>query len=181
MRAAPASEVAQVDADAFRGVLGRFPAGVTVVTVDVDGQRKGMTASAFASVSLDPPLVLVCVDKGARTHDKVQGAGAFGVNILARDQKDRSDRFAGIVDEPAEPFEAYPVREGPTGSPLFEDALAVLDTEVHRAVDAGDHTIFVGRVLEADLQRPSAVPLVYEDRSYHQLAPLDASFREGDT
>lgn len=179
MATAPLSQEAGVDPDTFRSVLGRFPAGVTVVTVDVDGEPKGMTASAFASVSLDPPLVLVSIAQNARTHDKVLAAEGFGVNVLATDQQPRSDRFAGVTEEPEHPFETYPTREGSAGNPLFGDALAVLDTELYDAIEAGDHTIFVGRVVEGELQRPEADPLVYEDRSYHALAPLDAN-REGD-
>lgn len=157
-----------VDKETFKDLMSRFPAGVTVVTTDHDGTRHGLTVSAFASVSLSPPLVLACVDVDAFSHDLIAGSKRFGVSFLADDQEAISNRFAGL-DDVEDRFEGLETSTLETGAPLLDDALAWMDCSVHEAVPAGDHTIFVGRVEAAKLLVPDARPLVYWGRGYFGL------------
>lgn len=134
-------------ADDFKAALGRFASGVTVVTVaDSDGDH-GMTASAFTSLSLDPPLVLVCVTKGNATHDKLSAASGFGVNILGREQVSVSNRFAGWWKEGVSKWADLEVSRGDaSGAALIGGSLACLDCTSWSTADGGDHTIFIGKV-----------------------------------
>ena len=128
--------------------FGAFMTGVTLVTsFDGSGRPVGFTANSFTSVSLSPPLLLVCVAKGARSHAAMIDARAFAVNILAEDQKDVSNTFARPVEDR---FAAVSWRPGPLGSPLVAGAAAWFDCELERAIDAGDHTILLGRVVAFD-------------------------------
>lgn len=163
-----------VDESTFKDLMARFPAGVTVVTTERDGQRHGLTVSAFASVSLDPPLVLACIDVDAESHDMIADSGVYGVSFLSEKQADLSDRFAGFhdVDDRFEGIEATTLQ---TGAPLLADALAVADCTVEKAVEAGDHTIFVGRVEAAAINRPTALPLAFWNRGYRRLEDLPES------
>lgn len=157
-----------VDAETFKDLMARFPAGVTVVTTEVDGRRYGLTVSAFASVSLDPPLVLVCIDRGAESHDRIEESGVFAVSFLGEDQADLSDRFAGFHDVD-DRFEGIATTTRSTGAPLLKEAVAHADCRVEHAADGGDHTIFVGRVQEGRVLRPEARPLAFWNRGYHRL------------
>lgn len=135
----------------LRRGFGAFATGVTVVTVG-GSVTHGMTTNSFTSVSLDPPLLLVCVDREALMHAKLAAAGSFGVSVLAADQEDVARHFAnqwrpeGIVQ--FEPFEWRPGRL--TGAPLLGGAVAHFECTVWQTYDGGDHTIFVGRVLSLD-------------------------------
>jgi flavin reductase (DIM6/NTAB) family NADH-FMN oxidoreductase RutF len=149
-------------------VLGQWPTGVTLVTTLVEGQRYGVTASSFSSVSLDPPLVSVCLARTAFAHDLVRDVGSFGVTILGKDHADLGQRFARY--EPG--VDRFAEREwvtATTGSPLLADALGWLDCRVVHAYDGGDHTIFVGEVLAADTPRTTS-PLLYHSRTWGQFA-----------
>ena len=128
-----------------------------------------MTLSAFSSVSLDPPLVLACVEKKAHTLPAIQESGVFAINVLASDQRELSKRFATDGNE-AVRFEGLACRVGPTGAPWLPGALAVLDCRVGAAHDAGDHVIYVGEVLATDFAE-GREPLLYFDASYRSLAP----------
>lgn len=157
-----------VDAATFRAVLGQWPTGVTVVTTLVDGQRYGVTASSFSSVSLDPPLVSVCLARTAFAHDLVHGAGFFGVTILGKDHAELGQRFARY--EPgADRFEGQDWVSAHTGAPLLGDALGWLDCTIVNAYDGGDHTIFIGEVLAADTPKTTS-PLLYHSRTWGQFA-----------
>ena len=157
-----------IHAECFKRVLGSFASGVTVVTTrDAGGQPKGMTVSAFCSVSLDPPLVLVCIDLKAECLPDLRRTGRFAVNILDQGQREISRRFA-VKD--VDRFEGVPVREGATGLPLLEGALGVLECRVVGEHPAGDHTIFVGEV-EATAVEPEA-PLLHFRGRYGAFAPL---------
>ncbi|MEX0952213.1 MAG: flavin reductase [Nitriliruptoraceae bacterium] len=136
------------DTTAFRDVLGRFPTGVTVLTTEVDGTPHGMTVNAFTSVSLDPPLVLVCVEETAVMAGLLDRSGRFGVSVLAADQVARSVWFADS-DRPtgADAFAGIPVARSETGVPLLADAVAWLDCRIHAVHDGGDHRIVVGEVV----------------------------------
>ena len=155
-----------VDPADFRSALGQFAAGVTVVTTrDEQGRSLGLTVTAFAAVSLEPPLVLVCVDHRSETHAGFRHAGLFGVSILAEGQEEVSRRFAGGG---AGKFKGVDLEKGETGVPLIPGALAHLECRVSATHLAGDHTIYVGEVVSARV-RPGR-PLLYHDRDYRRLA-----------
>ena len=154
-----------LDPATFRSVLGRFASGITVVTaVDEDGEDQGMTVSAFCSASLDPPLVLACVDHTAAMHPLLQRVTHFAVNILSAGQEALSRRFA---EPELDPFDGVGYRRGTNGAALIDDALAHLECRVVDRREAGDHTIVVGRVESAVSYQGR--PLVYYRGGYTQL------------
>src|SRR5436305_2173365 len=125
----------------FRKALGSFATGVTVITVDYEGEVHGMTANAFSSVSLDPPLVLVCVDQRARTHAHLHARKRFGVNVLAEDQQAISQYYAnpGRDYNRAEQEAGARFDRTSHGTPVLHNALAYLECRLHTAQEAGDH------------------------------------------
>ena len=149
--------------DEFKQALGHRAAGVTIVTTRCGERVHGMTVSAFAEVSLEPPLVLICADRSSNTLPLIQESGVFAVNLLARDQAELSNRFASKRDEWRR-FEGLEVDRGVTGSPLLRGVVANLDCRVVAAHEHGDHVVYVGLVLEArTFERP---PLVYSRGRY---------------
>lgn len=150
-----------VTPDEFRSALGRFATGVTVITVETaTGDVHGMTASAFCSVSLRPPLVLVCIDHLAETYLHVRERGQFGVSILKEEQEALSEFFADPERNPDAGYRlGVQYRQMQSGVPVLTNALANLDCSVVDAYGAGDHTIFVGEVREVLVGE--GVPLVY--------------------
>jgi flavin reductase (DIM6/NTAB) family NADH-FMN oxidoreductase RutF len=151
----------------FRAALRSFAAGVTVVTTrDREGRPSGLTASAFTSVSLDPPLVLVCVDHAATAHPDLRDRGWFAINVLRREQEALSRRFAVSGGDK---FRGVPCHEGRTGLPLLDDALATLECRIVDTHEAGDHTIFIGQVESASVA--DGRPLVHFHGGYHSLTP----------
>lgn len=164
---------AGVDPDTYRDALARFPAGVTVVTTEDDGQPRGLTVSAFSSVSLDPSIVAVNVSRGSRNHEALVEGEAFAVSVLAEDQQEVGTRFADPDVPVEERFDGVGTRQLQTGSPVLEDALVQLDAVVHDTVRAGDHTVVLGRVVAAEVPRPDARPLAYWDRDYRGVVPLE--------
>lgn len=152
----------------FRDVMGRFATGVTVVTTASDDVTRAMTANAVSSLSLDPLLLLVCVQHSASIHDVLIDAGVFAVNILAGDQLELSQLFAsrGEFDEP---MGGVSYRSGQTGAPLLDGVLAWVDCEVHERLDGGDHSIFVGRAVDFSIARPDAPPLLFYGGGYFSL------------
>ena len=158
-----------IDAKEYRGIIGQFATGVTVITTAVDGWLHGMTANAITSVSLDPLLLLVCVDKEAHTHDHLSRAGAFAVSILAEDQQDLSQTFA-TANKPEEGrLQGVRYRIGENGAPIIDGCLASIQCEVTERTDAGDHTVFFGRVLDATAGRDTP-PLLFYQGTYRQLS-----------
>ena len=154
-----------IDPDSFRATLGRFASGVTVVTTRADdGRDHGMTVSAFCSLSLDPPLVLVCVAHDASLHPLLQPGRALAVNILAAGQEALSRRFSG--SDPNR-FDGIGFTRGRTGAALLDDTLAYLDCRIERLAEGGDHTIAICRVESTDV-RPER-PLLYYRGGYAQL------------
>jgi flavin reductase (DIM6/NTAB) family NADH-FMN oxidoreductase RutF len=152
----------------FRRVLGHWATGVTIIaTVTPAGEPCGLTANAFASVSLEPPLVLVCLEHGADTCAALLNADVFSVNFLSADSEAISRRFAGS-DVPGK-FRDVTYRRGASGAPILEDALAWVDCRVHATHESGDHTIFVGAVLDAGAR--DGDPLLYFRGRYGRLAP----------
>jgi flavin reductase (DIM6/NTAB) family NADH-FMN oxidoreductase RutF len=151
-----------VDADQFRQLLGRFATGVTVVTArSASGAPLGMTASSLASVSLDPPLVLVAVDRRNDMHDALKTAPHFAINILTADQEILSRRFAST--DPNR-FDGVGYREGRNGLPLLNDVVAHIECAMHGAVPGGDHTVYFGLVTGGDVTE--ARPLIYYRSGY---------------
>jgi flavin reductase (DIM6/NTAB) family NADH-FMN oxidoreductase RutF len=153
--------------EAFRRACGRFATGVTVVTVmDRQGRPQGFTANSFTSVSLNPPLILVCVDLRARILDFLHEGSVFNINVLRATQRELSvrfatpaeDRFAGVAWSPSA-----------AGAPRLEGALSLLECCVERVLTEGDHVIVVGRVL--DVEADEGEPLVYFGGAYRALAP----------
>jgi len=157
----------------FRSVASRFATGLTVVTTVADGVDHAMTANSFTSVSLDPLLVLVCVERNTRFHDAVLTSGAWAVSVLDEDAEATAVWFATKGRPLAGQLDRVGHRPGPaTGCALLDDALAWLECATWRTYPGGDHTIVVGEVLGAQ-QRPDPVPgpLVYHRRRYHRLGP----------
>lgn len=163
----------------FRNALGRFATGITVITMcapTAEGDEAsngqdgiyGLTVNAFMSVSLDPPLVAVSIDKRARAHATLLGAERFGVSVLAEGQQRLSDAFAGRpVQPPDQPFERF------AGFPVLRGALAQLVLSTHQVHSAGDHTIFIGKV-EA-LRYGEGQPLLFSQGRYEQLPAAQPS------
>jgi len=151
----------------FRRALAQFASGVTAVTTrDGSGRPLGLTVTAFSSVSLEPPLVLICVDERSETHAGFRDSGLFGVSVLAEGQEEISRRFAG--SGPAK-FETTELVAGSTGVPLVAGALAYLECRVVAAHAAGDHTIYVGEIVV--LTAREGRPLVYNQGRYRRLEP----------
>jgi flavin reductase ActVB len=154
-----------VNPDLFRAALSRFPSGVTVVTSRGSaGDLHGITVSAFCSVSLEPPLVLVCIENTAGSYGALKESGIFIVNILGRGQDDVSERFSLPYPDR---FEGVPSRVGIGDVPILETALVVLECRLRDAFDGGDHTIFVGEVESASIR--DGEPLVYFHGNYRDL------------
>lgn len=154
-----------IEKQEFRRVLGHFAAGVTVLTtVGEDGCPYGLTATAFTSVSLAPPLVLVCVDKGADSYPHFQASGVFAVNFVRVDHEHLSRHFAVSGGDK---FTEVVFRHGVTGAPVLADALGYLECRIVQIVAGGDHTIFLGQVEAADAHEGE--PLLYYRGSYRRL------------
>lgn len=157
-----------IEPSEFRRVMGHFPSGVTIVTsLKADGSPCGLTVNAFCSVSLDPPLVLVCVEEEAGSLMCMRRAGVYAVNVLAADAETLSRRFSTWDTE--DKFSGIAYREESTGAPVLDDALAWADCEITDAIGAGDHMILIGQVLSADAREGR--PLVYYRGGYGQFEP----------
>ena len=140
----------------FRDVIGHFASGVTVVTTVHEGARYGTTASAISSLSLEPPMLLICMNKSSSTGRAVADAGRFAVNILSEDQPDAAMRFARKGDDK---FKGIPVADGLWGEPLLEDALATLECRIVEEATGGTHTVFLAEVDRASSR--AGAPLAY--------------------
>ena len=160
-----------VSSEALRTTMRLWSCGVTVVTT-ADGEvRSGMTASSFTSISIDPPLILVCLHKEAYTTKLVEKAGVFGVSILGEDQAELSAQFAGYTELPegADRFYNVETFQKETGSPLLTSAIGWLDCKCYGIQDGGTHLIFVGEVLATGRKDDPIWPLVYHNRAYRQF------------
>ena len=156
-----------IDPDAFRATLGRFAAGVTVLTArDPDGRDHGMTVSAFCSLSLEPPLVLACVDRAASMHPLFAPGAPFVVNVLAAGQEALSRRFA--TGDPSDRFAGVGYERTGGGAARLDGVLAWLECRVHALYDGGDHTVVVGAVEDSGT-RDDARPLLYYRGGYASL------------
>lgn len=154
-----------INRDEFRHALGHFASGVTIITTkDASGHKHGITVSAFASVSLEPPLILICIDKYTGSHHAFEENEFFCVNILREDQQQYSDYFASHRDDK---FDRFAWRENENGVPVLIDVLVNLECRRVNAHDNGDHTIFVGAVERSTVGEGS--PLVYWHGNYRNL------------
>ena len=161
-----------VDENGFKRALGQFASGVTIVTTrDRWGEPIGLTVSAFCSASLEPPLVLVCIDERSSAASAIGESGRFGVSLLAEHQEDLSKRFAQPGDGK---FVGLELIRRPTGTTLIPEALAQLDCRLVAPHAAGDHTLFVGEVEYVDVN--PGRPLLYHAAGYRRLghSPEDA-------
>lgn len=149
----------------FRQALGRFASGVTVITTKHLDQHHGTTVSSFCSLSLNPPLVLVCIDLNATIHDLIVESGVFGVNILAEHAEPLSRHFARRIPDK---FSEVSYRVGHLGVPLLEDALASLECRVTAQHEGGDHSIFIGEVVALNTQ-PHEHPLLFYRSTYGRI------------
>ena len=169
-----ATETAAIDSNTYRDVLGRFVTGVTVITsasATADGiQPWGTTVNAFTSVSLDPPLVLICVGRERSIHPVIAQAGRFAVNILAEESQGLSDCFAGAPSPlPRSAFCGASYSLSPAGLPILEAGVAHLECDVKQTLDAGDHTIYLGHVTGLGLSEVHPLPLLYYRGRYLRI------------
>jgi flavin reductase (DIM6/NTAB) family NADH-FMN oxidoreductase RutF len=154
-----------VSTDTFKAAMRRFATGVTIVTTRTGETIHGFTVNAFASVTADPPTVLICVNKTARAHPIIAESGGFAVNILGLEHQHVAETF--MTAEPHERFNAIAHRNGPSGSPILDGMLAYVDCSVEQEITSGTHTIFIGRVLESGEREGE--PLGYFDRAYRNF------------
>jgi len=153
-----------VDDAQFKLAMSHFASGVTVVTTEQDGTPYGMTVAAFSSLSLHPPLVLICIEKSVRTHEAIATAGKFGVSILNQSQTDVSNRFASRSEDK---FSGIATHRGTSGVPLIDGAITTLECSLREQFAGGDHSIFVGVVVA--IETAEGVPLVYYRSGYREL------------
>jgi len=153
-----------IDEGHFKLALSHFASGVTVVTTAHDGRQYGMTVASFASLSLHPPLVLVCIERSVKTHDAIAAAGKYGVSILSRTQAGISSKFASRSDDK---FNGVELIEGDLDVPLIAGALTAIECRVYDQLPGGDHTIFIGEVLKIHTQEGD--PLLYFRSGYREM------------
>jgi flavin reductase (DIM6/NTAB) family NADH-FMN oxidoreductase RutF len=154
-----------IDQAEFRHILGHFASGVAIVTTHHAGSCHGTTVSSFCSLSLKPPLVLVCIDHTSTSHDLIMASSAFGVNILAEQGEWLSRHFASRAQAK---FSDVPHQLGQTGVPLLEEAIATLECRVVAHYPGGDHSIFIGEVITASAHQDRQ-PLLYFRSRYNRL------------
>ncbi len=153
----------------LRKMRGLFAGGVTVVTTVHEGQLRGITVSAFASISLEPPLVLISVANETESREWIEASGVFAVNILSDEQEFLSERFAARAPIVNARFDGVPYDTAVTGAPILTGSLAWYDCRVEATYPGGDHTIFIGRVEAVDLGAEGKQPLLYFANRYAGL------------
>ncbi len=155
----------------LRIAMRSWSAGVTVVTAQHEGRRHGMTVNSFTSISIDPALIIISLQKNTKTHEFVTKSGAFGLTMLSARQTQISDLFAGRVPEVEDRFEGLHTETLVTGSPLLAGGLAWLDCRIQQMVDAGSNTLIIAEVVAARSLSEEA-PLVYHNRGYWTVSKL---------
>jgi flavin reductase (DIM6/NTAB) family NADH-FMN oxidoreductase RutF len=158
-----------IDRDQFKEVVSKFASGVTIVTTADERGFHGVTVSSFCSLSLDPPLVLVCIDRSIQSHELITSAPTFAVNILSRGQTFLAEQFSGQTPLADPKFSRVPHRMSESGIPLISDAVAWLECDAWRSYEGGDHTIFVGQPIRGELGEQDD-PLIYFDREFTELS-----------
>ena len=158
-----------LDSRGFRDIWGNFATGVTVITTNVDGWLHGMTANGVVSVSLDPLLMIVSVDKNTRCHGQLHAAKKFGVSFLGEEQEAVSSVFAKRGDPEQGTLRGIPFHAGPHGTPLLDGAIAYLECKVADVLPGGDHDLFVGEALGGEIIRADAAPLLFFRGKYRKI------------
>lgn len=162
-----------ISSESYREVLRHFPSGVTIVAIKAGEERHGLTVSAFASVSPEPPLITIMVDHRHKAYELMERDGAvFAVSILHQDQTELSNRFAWLKDE--DRFAEGQWETAVTGAPVLGDALGWLDCTIYDRIAAGTHTLYIGEVQAAECPRADESPLVYWNRGYRTLSGGDS-------
>ena len=157
-----------VDPDTFKNALASWASGVTVLTTEHEGQVYGITASSFSTLSMDPLLVLVCIQNGNHLERMVPASGKFAVSVLASDQGAVSNHFAVSGRDPGPELDGFETFTDQTGCPIVTGSIAHLDCELESVLPGGDHVIALGRVVGA-ASDPKKEPLLYFRRDYHGL------------
>lgn len=151
-----------MDDQAFRQAMGKFTTGVTVITTKANGEIHGMTANAFMSVSLNPKLILISIDEKANMKKYVETAGKFAISILSNTQKEMSAYFAGQIKEKRTiEFDIF------NEMPVIKNAITYVTCTVNKSVQAGDHTLFIGKVTDSAVR--SGGPLIFYEGKYKEL------------
>jgi flavin reductase (DIM6/NTAB) family NADH-FMN oxidoreductase RutF len=158
-----------IDTPRFRQVIGHFATGVTVITTAVDGWLHGMTANAITSVSLEPLLLLICVEKSANMHGQLAKTKRFAVNVLSEKQEDISRIFAATTEPEEGRLQGVAFTTGPNGAPLIDNCLAYISCEIAVEHHGGDHTIFIASVTEGEVASEGR-PLLFYRGGYRQMA-----------
>jgi flavin reductase (DIM6/NTAB) family NADH-FMN oxidoreductase RutF len=166
-------EARTLTADEFRDVMGHFASGVTVITVAGEGRAYGTTASAVTSLSLDPPMLLICMNKQSETGRAVAASRRFAVNILGANQADLAQRFA---QKGGDKFAGVPVSDGSWGEPLFDEALATLECVVTEETSGGTHYVFLAEVVSGSAR--GGAPLAYFRGEFGRLELTREQFEE---
>jgi len=157
----------------FRTTMGQFCTGVVVATAAAsgpDGEPAGFVAQSFVSLSLDPPLIAICPAKSSSSWPKLRAAGAFCVNMLHAGQVDLCTQFA---QSGGDKFKGVDWRPGSTGAPILAESLAWIECQLHDEVEAGDHTIAIGRVVGYERTAPAADPLLFFRGAYGSFSKVD--------
>ena len=146
--------------------------GVAIVTTKFEASMHGMTVNSFTSISLDPPRVLISIDKETRTHHLIEQSNSFTVTLLSADQKEISERFAGDFEENKDRFDGIDTSISPLGNQILLGGLAYFDCNSFDSFDAGSHTVFIADVIQSgilDSMESDQIPLIYFNRGYHQI------------
>ncbi len=162
-------DIPAVQGDELREAMRLFASGVTIVTAEQDGVQYGITVSSFASVSLEPPTVMVCIYNQSSIAGTIIESEHFAVHILGEEQEILSNLFASSIPG-EEKYEGLVISQGTSGAPLLDDALAVLDCVLTQTLAVGTHTVMFGRVVHAVTRPDNGWPLLYYNRAYRTLA-----------
>ena len=157
-----------LNSEQLRQSMRAWSSGVTIVTAAIPDEQHGMTVSSFTSIALEPPLIIISLQTDSRTHDIVSQANAFGVTILAQDQQELSDRFAGRGGDEEDRLTGVETETLVTGAPFIKGGLAYIDCRVSQAIPVGSNTLFLAEVVAAQGDGEGQ-PLVYHDRKYRKL------------
>ena len=157
-----------IEPEIWRKAMSSFAAGVTIVAcLDAKGRAQGMTVSAFSSLSMEPPLCLVCINSEVSTYPHILSRGYFSVNILQASQEELSNKFAMAAEE--ERFTNLSTTPAGRGSPFIDDSLVNIDCKLEEKISAGDHDILIGRPIEIKIADSKSLPLVYWNRDYREF------------
>ena len=157
-----------IEPEQVRQAMRLWASGVTIVTAAHKNEQHGMTVSSFTSISLDPPLLMVALQKTTRTSELVSRAQAFGVTLLSAEQKEISDHFAGRADETKDRMDGIEMETLSTGAPLIKGGLAYFDCRLSQTIEAGTSIIFIGEVVAA--RQFEGQPLIYHNRQYQRMS-----------